>query len=70
MTLKKAFQLDIIGDNEQWQNMADARNKSSHEYDEGEAKIIASQIMDEYYQALQDLYTKLKQIYDTEYSTK
>jgi nucleotidyltransferase substrate binding protein (TIGR01987 family) len=68
LTLIKAFQINLISDNTEWQNMADDRNKSAHEYDESEAKNIANRIINQYNKALGELYFKLKQIYDTEYN--
>lgn len=52
---RHAFKAGILHDGETWMRMIEDRNLSTHTYNEGTAKAIATRIMSEYAPALQAL---------------
>jgi len=48
-TLREAFQLGLIDDGEGWLAMVDARNRTSHTYDEALAHAIADAVITCFY---------------------
>jgi nucleotidyltransferase substrate binding protein (TIGR01987 family) len=60
-TLKQAFNDGYIKDNDKWREMANARNITSHTYDENDAQEVICEIYNDYYPLLQDLHNTLKQ---------
>ena len=58
----KAFQLGYLEKEQPWLVMIEDRNKTSHVYDEKDAKKIIEHIRSLYIKAFQNLETKLKQI--------
>ncbi|MCS7165946.1 MAG: nucleotidyltransferase substrate binding protein [Candidatus Calescibacterium sp.] len=61
-TIKNAFKFEIIEDDKVWLEMIEARNLTTHTYDEELAKEIAKKIVDKYYSVLEKLLKKFKQI--------
>ena len=59
-TIKEAFTYGLIEDGEQWIDMMVDRNKTSHLYDEEEAKLIYEKVKNKYSHLLSDLYDKLE----------
>lgn len=66
-TLKKAFQHNLITDEEDWLASIKGRDLLAHTYDEGTANRVAQNVIRVYNQIFTDLYHKLKAIYDNEY---
>lgn len=60
-TLRQAFNDGYIKDNDKWRRMANARNITSHTYDENDAKEVIYGIYNDYYPLFKDLYNTLKQ---------
>lgn len=60
-TIREAFTYGLIEDGEQWIDMMVDRNKTSHLYDEEEAKLIYGKIKDDYSRILSNLYDKLEE---------
>lgn len=59
-TIREAFTYGLIEDAEQWIDMMIDRNKTSHLYDEGEAKLIYEKVKSQYNCLLLNLYEKLE----------
>lgn len=59
--IREAFAYGLIEDGEQWIDMMIDRNKTSHLYDEDEAKKIYQKIKNNYSQLLSDLSKTLEQ---------
>jgi nucleotidyltransferase substrate binding protein (TIGR01987 family) len=59
-TIKEAFAYGLIEDGEQWIDMMVDRNKTSHLYDEEEAKLIYQKVKNKYSHLLTNLYDKLE----------
>ncbi|MCJ7840028.1 nucleotidyltransferase substrate binding protein [Lederbergia sp. NSJ-179] len=57
-TIREAFANRLISDGEQWIDMMVDRNKTSHLYDEVEAKLIYDKIRDVYTNRLMELCEK------------
>lgn len=55
-TIRKAFQLNLIKDGEQWMDMLMSRNKTSHTYNEKTAQEICDAVKNAYF----PLFKKLK----------
>ena len=53
--IKEAFRINLIQDGEGWIKMLEERNKTSHIYDENQAKEIYQQIKKFHFKLLQDL---------------
>lgn len=47
-TIKEAFSMNLITDGQNWINMMESRNKTSHTYKEFVAKEIAENILNQY----------------------
>lgn len=60
-TIREAFTYGLIEDGEQWIDMMVDRNKTSHLYDEREAKLIYEKIKSNYSHILSNLYDKLEE---------
>jgi len=59
-TIKEAFTYGLIEDGEKWIDMMVDRNKTSHLYDEEEAKLIYEKIKSSYSHLLSNLYDILE----------
>jgi nucleotidyltransferase substrate binding protein (TIGR01987 family) len=60
-TIREAFSYGLIEDGEQWIDMMVDRNKTSHLYDEEEAKLIYEKIKSNYSHLLSNLCDKLEE---------
>jgi nucleotidyltransferase substrate binding protein (TIGR01987 family) len=60
-TIREAFSYGLIEDGEQWIDMMVDRNKTSHLYDEEEAKIIYAKVKSDYSHLLSNLYEKMEE---------
>lgn len=58
--IKEAFSANLISQGQQWIDMMEARNKTSHTYKEEFAKQTAQEILNIYAQLLLDLEQKLE----------
>ncbi|QKE76016.1 nucleotidyltransferase (plasmid) [Arthrobacter citreus] len=59
-TIKEAFTYGLIEDGEQWIDMMVDRNKTSHLYDEEEAKLIYEKVKSKYSHLLSNLCDKVE----------
>lgn len=59
-SIKKAFETEIISDGDSWIDMMIDRNKTSHIYDETEARAIYKKIKDYHIHLLRELREKLE----------
>lgn len=59
-TIREAFAYGLIEDGEQWIDMMVDRNKTSHLYDEEEAKLIYEKVKNNYSYLLSNLSNKLE----------
>lgn len=59
-TIREAFAYGLIDDGEQWMDMMVDRTKTSHLYDEQEARIIYDKIKSQYSLLLSHLYEKME----------
>lgn len=57
--IREAFAYGLVEDGEQWIDMMVDRNKTSHLYDEEEAKVIYEKIKSQYNQLLSNLCDKM-----------
>ena len=57
--IKELFQGEMIQDGESWIQMLEDRNKTSHIYDEREAKAIYKKIKKDYYDLLDEFKKKI-----------
>lgn len=64
-TLRKAFELGLIQNGQNWMNMLESRNKTSYTYNEETAAEISQAIMEVYF----DLFQQLKEKFDSLDST-
>jgi nucleotidyltransferase substrate binding protein (TIGR01987 family) len=62
--IKQSFQTGIINDGELWIEALEARNLTSHIYNEDTANLVVSNIKNKYYSLLKDLYLFLKEQYE------
>ncbi len=60
--LKQAFESNIIIDEEVWSNMLEARNSTSHTYDEKKAIYYEDVIKNQYIKKLDELIKKLNEV--------
>ena len=60
-TIREAFTYGLIEDGEQWIDMMVDRNKTSHLYDEEEAKLIYGKVKSHYSHLLSNLYEKMEE---------
>ena len=58
--IRKAFELGLIGDGENWMDMLKSRNKTSHTYNEETAREICQAVVEVYYSLLKELKAKLE----------
>jgi len=59
-TIKEAFKYEIIDDGDLWMDMLEKRNLMSHTYNETNAELAYRLIVDSYYGALKQVYSKLR----------
>ncbi len=59
--IKQAFQSNIINDGELWIEALEARNLTSHIYNEDTTNLVVNNIKDKYYSLMNDLYLFLKE---------
>ncbi len=59
ITLRKAFQANVIADGDTWMSALDARNKMSHTYDLEKFEEVIKDIRRRYLPALEDLHSYL-----------
>lgn len=59
-TIKESFANNLISDGQNWIEMMESRNKTSHTYKEFAAQAIASDIINIYYKLFNQLYETLK----------
>lgn len=64
-TLRKAYELGLIQNGQNWMDMLESRNKTSHTYNEETAAEISQAIMEVYF----DLFQELKEKFDSLDST-
>jgi len=60
-TIKEAFRYEMIEDGETWLDMLLKRNLMAHTYDESAAEQAYQLIVAKYYQALKQVYDKLRE---------
>ena len=61
-TLKLAFEIGLIIDEETWSNMLEARNSTAHTYDEEKAIYYEDVIKNKYINALSQIVRKLNEV--------
>lgn len=61
-TIREAFKADLISDGDDWMQMLQSRNLTSHSYNEDTADEIVSAILDSYFDAFKALEIKLEVI--------
>ncbi len=64
-TLRKAFELGLIQNGQNWMNMLESRNKTSYTYNEETAAEISQAIMEVYF----DLFQQIQEKFDSLDST-
>ena len=57
--IRKAFELNLIGDGHKWMDMLASRNKTSHTYNEETAEEICREVKEVYFSLFQQLEEKL-----------
>ncbi len=60
--IRKAFELGLIDDGENWMDMLKSRNKTSHTYNEETAREICQAVVEVYYLLLKQLKAKLENL--------
>ena len=60
--IRKAFELGLIDDGENWMDMLKSRNKTSHTYNEEIAREICQAVVKVYYSLLKQLEVKLESL--------
>ncbi len=60
--IRKAFELGLIDDGENWMDMLKSRNKTSHTYNEETAREICQAVVKVYYSLLKQLKAKLESL--------
>ena len=60
--IRKAFQLNLIDDGENWMDMLKSRNKTSHTYNKETAEEICQAVKNIYYSLFQQLETRLDRL--------
>ena len=58
--MKEGFKYELFDDGDLWMDMLQKRNLMSHTYDESNAELAYNFIVEQYYQALESVYLKLK----------
>lgn len=61
-TIRKAFELGLIQDGEDWMDMLESRNKTSHTYNEETAEEISQAVKKIYFNLFQQLNDKLNSL--------
>ena len=61
-TLKQAFEIGLIIDEETWSNMLEARNSTAHTYDEEKAIYYEDVIKNKYINVLSQIVKKLNEV--------
>lgn len=59
---RKSFKLGIIDDGQDWMDMLESRNKTSHTYNEETAEEISQAVKEVYYSLFQKLKEKLESL--------
>lgn len=59
-TIKEAFKYELIDNGDLWMDMLDKRNLMAHTYNETNAELAYRLIVENYYEALQQVYLKLR----------
>lgn len=57
-----AYENHLITDGQVWMNMIRSRNETSHDYDDSMAIEVVKQVVDNYFPAMFDLYTRMSQL--------
>ena len=60
--IRKAFELGLIDDGENWMDMLKSRNRTSHTYNEETAREICRAVVEVYYFLLKELKVKLESL--------
>ena len=60
--IRKAFQLNLIDDGENWMDMLKSRNKTSHTYNKETAEEICQAVKNIYYSLFQQLESRLDRL--------
>ncbi len=60
--IRKAFELGLIENGENWMDMLISRNKTSHTYNEDTAEEICQAVVEVYYSLLKQLKAKLESL--------
>jgi nucleotidyltransferase substrate binding protein (TIGR01987 family) len=60
--IRKAFQLNLIDDGENWMDMFASRNKTSHTYNKETAEEICQAVKNVYFALFQQFEKKLNQL--------
>jgi len=60
--IRKAFELGLIDDGENWMDMLKSRNKTSHTYNEETAREICQSVVEVYFSLLKQLKAKLESL--------
>jgi len=64
-TIKQAYQAEIINNGHEWIDALEARNKTSHIYDDVEIAEITTKIRSIFFPLIQDFYVFLKKENET-----
>jgi nucleotidyltransferase substrate binding protein (TIGR01987 family) len=56
-----AFKVDLIGDGENWMQMIESRNLSTHTYNESVAQEVESRIVDIYFELFRQVAARLQE---------
>lgn len=59
-TVRQAFQAELITEGQTWIDMLEARNKTSHTYDDAQAAAIVKRIQEQFLGVFQHLQTDFK----------
>lgn len=60
--IRKAFQLSLIDDGENWMDMLKSRNRTSHTYNKETAEEICQAIVDVYFSLFQQFETRMDKL--------
>lgn len=69
-TTRLAFEVGLLKDGQVWMDMIEARNRTSHTYDEAQAAEIAGQLVGVWLHPLQDLRARFQTLADKPGSPK
>jgi nucleotidyltransferase substrate binding protein (TIGR01987 family) len=59
--IRQAFNRGIIQDGQEWMEMINSRNQTSHSYDADEADLISEKVVNEYYAKFETFREKMKE---------